>query len=533
MKRTTSLLLTLVLLMLAMTTALGETQLPISETPLTYTAMLGTQNDAMPDPNTMPYLVDVFERTGVTLDIETVPTAAIKERLATTFASSELPDAFINIVTDAEKLTYGSAGALLPVDEYLDYMPNFKRILEENPNVAAAVTMPDGHIYSIPQINYYSTWPGGGKHAASSVWINKTWLEQLGLEIPKTTDEFVEVMKAFKEKDPNGNGIADEIPLSYCYAGGVENSSSFMYGPFGIIGQGENKNVKDGKVFYAIQDERYVEAIKWANQLYTAGLIDPEAFTQDTGRYYSKGKDETMLYGCFIDWDGATVAGTERTMGENADYVALTPLIGPNGDQLWNNGPAGVNANYVVLSSTSENPEQLCAFFDFLYEPDESIQVLWGKFGMTTDKDGEGWVQYTLDNYDEYGSATLYIMQTTPRVINAYIDDEMVQKFTTLNKDSGVKSKKTDQNKYIISEVYGPYCVEEFYPNAILTEEENETVAIISTPIINAIKEKEIAWIMGQGDVEAEWESFNKELDALGIGTMVDVYQAALDRTKE
>ena len=77
------------------------------------------------------------------------------------------------------------------------------------------ITAPDGHIYSFPWIEEL----GAGKESIHSVndfpWINVEWLNKLGLKMPTTTEELKQVLIAFKTKDPNGNGKADEIPMSF------------------------------------------------------------------------------------------------------------------------------------------------------------------------------------------------------------------------------------------------------------------------------------------------------------------------------
>ncbi len=82
------------------------------------------------------------------------------------------------------------------------------------------ITAPDGNIYALPQVNecYHCMYQ-------QRMWIYKPWLDKLGLKMPTTTDEFYEVLKAFKTKDPNGNGKADEIPLS----GSIQASSSHLF----------------------------------------------------------------------------------------------------------------------------------------------------------------------------------------------------------------------------------------------------------------------------------------------------------------
>ena len=538
MKKLVALLLAVLMVMSAAAFAepvVSEPEMPLTDTPANYDAMIVLHGMDVGDPNEKSLYVAREEQTGVNIEWTVIPSTSQAERIATTFASGELPDLFANMLNNSDVLTYGMSGALLPISDYLEYMPNFSSILETMPDVKAAVTMPDGKIYGLPQINMWSVWPGNGVYQRSSVFINKNWLEKLNLEVPTTTDELIEVLRAFKEQDPNGNGIADEIPLSFVYNGWSEIPASFLYGPFGIIGMSYQLNVQDGKVFYAIQDERFVEAVKFINTLWNEGLIDSEAFTQDTKRYYAKGLEETDLYGMFIDWAGSSVVGNEKAVGTDGllntgdeTYIPIAPLTGPNGDCIWSNEPAGVNTNRLCIASTVENPELICRWADALYAPDSSIQELWGQFGTYNEKTEDGWMRIAAPNDV---NADEWLLESTTRQLPALVTNEMVAKYPTKFAD-GHMGMKSDEIKCQLAEITAPYAVKEYYPNVVLSAEANERIAVLWTPIKNAMIEQEVAWCTGEGDVEAEWPAFIESLNSMGLQEVVEIYQNALDATK-
>ena len=109
---------------------------------------------------------------------------------------------------------------LVPLDDYIEqYMPNYhSRLYLNDANVSIPAS--DGKMYYIGNltarnINHESHW-----------FINKTWLDKLNLEIPKTVDELTNVLRAFRDNDMNGNGEKDEIPMS---AGGLTNHIQGVY----------------------------------------------------------------------------------------------------------------------------------------------------------------------------------------------------------------------------------------------------------------------------------------------------------------
>ena len=108
---------------------------------------------------------------------------------------------------DAMILDYGTQGVLVPLEDMIPtYAPNVALLMQQKPAFKSLITAPDGHIYALAT-GAAAPWSDISWH----LHINNDWLERLGLEMPTTTDEFYEVLLAFKNSDPNGNGDADEI----------------------------------------------------------------------------------------------------------------------------------------------------------------------------------------------------------------------------------------------------------------------------------------------------------------------------------
>src|SRR5690625_3105658 len=156
------------------------------------------------------------EKTGVKINWEVVPEEGVEEQLNLILTSGDYPDVIMNMpVSPAQLRVYGEKGIFLSLNELIDkYGVQTKKMFEEMPIIEDSITTPEGDIYALPQVNecYHCTMP-------EKMRINKPWLDELSLDMPKTTEEFYEVMKAFKDEDPNGNGEADEIPLA-----GMKNS---------------------------------------------------------------------------------------------------------------------------------------------------------------------------------------------------------------------------------------------------------------------------------------------------------------------
>ena len=203
-------------------------------------------------------------------------------------ASGTLPDIIFGDIVFSDSDIVNNLSYFRPLDDYIDqYMPNLKAALEETPEMKKMSTFPDGKIYSLP-----ARLPSRPKASIQPI-INKAWLDQLGLDVPDNTDELYNVFKAFKEGDPNGNGKADEIPVS-----GSGNISIDLLNPFGITDiNGNSMMVIDNEpVFYPVT-ENYKEAIKWAHKLYAEGPHRPRDL--HAGQHHVHG--QTSEPGCGVN----------------------------------------------------------------------------------------------------------------------------------------------------------------------------------------------------------------------------------------
>lgn len=241
-----------------------------------------------------------------------------------------LPDGLFNAgMSDYDLLRYAKQGIIIPLENLIDkYMPNLQAVFEKYPEYRTMCTAPDGHIYSFPWIEQL----GAGKEAIQAIgdipYINKKWLDYLGLEVPTTTDELEQVLIAFRDhaddlkKEFQIDG--DVIPMSFIINNGDQDPAILING-FGE-GYGDTGDhfavTDDGEVIYTTVQEGYKEGIEWLHKLVTENLVDPEAFTQEWSTYVAKGKNHR--YGLCFTWDIANI-------DNNTDYVMLPALTGPTG----------------------------------------------------------------------------------------------------------------------------------------------------------------------------------------------------------
>ena len=134
--------------------------------------------------------------------------------------------------------------------------------------------------------------------------MNITWLDKLGLDFPETTEELESTLKAFKNRDPNGNGRADEIPMSGAVNTWMADVWYYLMTPH-IYNDGErflyyNSN---NEIDLAANKPEWRDGLRYAKRLYDQGLIDPQAFTQniDAGRAVMNGEEIVIgSYTCLL-----------------------------------------------------------------------------------------------------------------------------------------------------------------------------------------------------------------------------------------
>ncbi|WP_105614610.1 extracellular solute-binding protein [Vallitalea okinawensis] len=471
--------------------------------------VLGTVQEGSSEINPILYQ-DLEEKTNVHIEWEAVIEDAWKEKKGLLFASGDLPDIFIGagVLSNSDVLKYGTQGLLVPMEGLIDeYGLNLTKVFEEHPQVKLASIAPDGHIYGGPSFDR-----GFPITTSAPLYMNKEWLDTLNLEVPTTTEEFYHVLKAFKENDPNGNDKSDEIPLTF-----NNNNISDLFGSFGVVDDHKTHiAVNDGKVVYTAVLSEYKEAITYFNRLFQEGLIDPEAFTQDGSVLKGKTKGEERIIGAFQSWRST---GWRRSEEDN-DYVAISPLAGPNGDQLWPLMGSKVARGGGVITSQCEVPEIAMRWIDALYEPDFAVQAsLQYYIGVHMEKNDDDTLSITKipergnkedDKYFPWNGHRVFVM-------------------TKSNGDRFIDKPAHIIEKQELDQLYNAYYPEETYPDVFFTLEENERISQLSADINTYANENYARWMM-EGGIDEEWDDYVEKLYDMGLDEYIKIYQSALDR---
>ena len=489
-----------------------------------------SKNASAKDYNDMDIMQTLYEDTNVFVEWENVSESIYAEQKNLIFSNTNnRPDAIYHAgMSASEIIRYASRKVLLPISDYLEYMPNFSRILEERPDIRKQITnVEDGKIYSLPRVEEM-----GLLQNPNLLFLNKNWtLEAIeagavsGLTaedvkdgIRLTAAQMESLLTYFLNNDMNGNGQNDERPMTFVYNNWQGNQCD-LYGMFGLNDNTDHRVIVDGKVTYTVLDDRFKEATQFINGWVKKGLIDEVSFEQTQDNFLANGKG-TELYGAFYWWESETV------VSDPENYVVCQPLVGPNGDQTIcvSNNPEVGTGELVVFAGTP-NVEVLLTYFDRYYDPMISAQINYGPIGIVYEEELDENGMLVQKELPEDKTADELRLENAPLGI-CYLSDYAWENVVHMEPRAQLRLERLEA----YATPYVPTGVQPV-PNLQFTQEELNTLTLYETNIVNYINQHLITWLRN-GLTDADWEAFKTELlsTRVGLNEVRKVYQAAYDR---
>ena len=481
------------------------------------------------DYNNMEFFKALEAATNVHIDFECFPASSYNDQKNIMLTTGDYPDGYFgyNTLSMADLNEYGPMGVFIPVDDLIDqYCPNYKKnVLEAFPTMDGMTTaLSDGKKYSWGTVNESPV-----RDYPDNLYINKQWLDNLNLEVPTTIEEYYDVLKAFKEQDANGNGDPnDEIPYTFLAINHINGYGSF----FGAYGHAEAFNgaggalnhfiVEDGKVIYEPITEEWKTAVKELGKFVQDGLWDQEGFVQDGDMYTGKLNNPTAIVGSAYTWSASS-------FGDNSgQYIPLAPLKATATSQ-----PPQVHKrqNHVSFLATGfsitnkcKNPEILAQWVDLFYDEAMTILAYRGP-QRVTEIDANGVFHYDESPAADGASFGTVTMNESPfdGTPKCMTNDIAMNKIVT----ETMPNDKAD----VIAEYYINQPASVTLPNMQYTDEESILVSDYGTSIQNYVEGCLADWMLGNKDIDADWDSYLAQLETLKVQEFIGVMQAAYDRT--
>ena len=454
------------------------------------------------------------EKTNIRINWEVLPDDQYLVSMQTRLASAQnLPD--ILRVPGGDPTYYGQMGLLIPMNDLIDqYAPNIQWYFNEKyPITGKLMRSGDGNYYDIAPIIVESS------HTMPNyLMIRKDWLDVVGKDVPTTTDEWLDVLRAFKEMDANGDGDpSNEIPFSgdplfFCGAFGLHLWSSTWQGGFFTD--------DEGKVYYQFTDDRMVDLLAFLNTMWNEGLIDPDYGNPSADTLLSKFMRN--IVGSMNNWPDYGIGWPQRMAAEypNVDLVPVVPPIGPNGDQSQE-GYGSVDSGFAGISKDCANPEAAIKVMDYMWSEEGRIMLAYGIEGKTYDMvDGVPVLNETvLHNPDGLGASDVL------RTYGAWPTIPWVQQ-----EGCYLQMMASDPDWANAADTcLAPYYVEPF-PWMLATKEEQEQLSVMLNDI-NTYREEQITkFIRGERSLDT-FDAFKLEMEGLGLEQVLAIKQAQWDRT--
>ena len=502
---------------------------PLSEK-VTVTGTISYPSGTEEDPNKRTIFKRLEEETNVHVEWTAISNDQWGDKITLNMANpSTLTDFVFNAsFSNSDLIRYADQGVIIPVEEYIDNnMPNLKNVFDKYPEYRKMCEDENGHIWALPWIEQL----GSEKTAIQTVgnnmtYINQKWLDFLGLETPKTVDEFEAVLLAFKDH-------ASELQSEFGIDGSIipmscimnDQDPSLLINGFGE-GYGDNDLgqhiavTDEGKVISTATTDGFKKGMEWLNKLYNEGLIDPECFTQDWSTYVAKGKSHR--YGVCFTWDVANIDNIN-------DFVPLAALQADTKNVTPMNGSftSGFDRGRCVLTAKCDNPAFVCAWLDLMYDPFQSPQNNWGTYGeddefdifeLSTNDKGEKMLKHAA-----LGDASPVEVREAECVGGPLaILDEYYGVYVTCPDDAQYRLDWIKE--YYTNDMHCKYV----YPNVFMTADDTEKLTAIQTDLISYINSSRSNFVMN-GVTDASWEEYKNQVNAYGLEDYLSIYQKYFD----
>lgn len=423
-------------------------------------------------------------------------------------------------------------GIIIELNDVIDqYMPNYKKLLEENPQVAKTLMDDEGRYLYFTVINPLNS---NLEKVAVTWWglmMRQDWLDNVGAEVPTTMDEWYEVLTLFKDGDPNGNGEADEIPFDAGSAG----INLFM--PAFDIQNGVYVNPETGKVGYGQYTENYKAYLETMAKWYAEGLIQ-NVFKDETGAP-ADSADPNLYADLAGSWKGLSNYWEQRLpqvqeKNPNADFVAVQWPKDAAGNIYADDYGMGYGDRYTaVISVDCKNVEAAARLIDTMYTEEGTNCTTWGT--IEGDPINTGWTQghgtYTVDE-----NGVKHETEWANQITENFYDGAFPNKFRYAMSHVSFPRwgaadylAATREEEYVNSAMMWAEASNALeYPNAIvLSTDAQKAVAEIDN-MGTYISEMTYKFITGQEPL-TNFDTYMDTLQRMGIEDLIALYQEAYD----
>jgi putative aldouronate transport system substrate-binding protein len=430
---------------------------------------------------------------------------------------SNLPD--IMFVPDSmSAYQLGQDGLIIPLEDLIaQNAPNLKAYMDANPTYKAFYTQPDGHIYSFGA----SSLSVNDLVITQALMIRQDWLDKLGLKAPVTIDDWHTVLSAFKTRDPNGNGKADEIPLSLYSFNDTGLGYLAAFAPaFGLPAAfGDFWYDASGKVFHVKSSPQYRNLLETLSRWNTEGLIDLELGRSEANQ---NAQFATGLVGATASLTSYQTQMNGYTASiPGASWTLAPPPAPAAGSKLEITKRTSFYGNWSITKNCKD-PVAAIKFYDYLFSAKGQIDNLWGIEGQT----------YTMVNgkpqYNDFalknpnGLSVYEVVRSLGAYTILYLDTAEVYEQINSSNPTAINFEKSFINSRV-----------EPFPTVTLTNDQQRVMDTVWTDLNTYIEESLGSFWTGQTALnDASWNAYLNQINSLGMPQIIALKQSILDKTR-
>ncbi len=499
------------------TTPQAQTEAQYPKSITYWTALNANVAATMKNYNEIAAYKELEKITGTKVEFQHPPVGQEKDQFNLMIASGKLPDVIEYGWNAAPKGADSliKEKRILRLNELIDkHAPNLSKLLKEKPEFRKLITTDEGNIYVMPFLY--------GDEMLSVVngpAIRKDWLDKLGLKVPQTISEWENVLVAFRDKDPNGNGRKDEIPLLFTVHPSNEIELSHMLvGAWGITNEFYQEN---GKVKFGPMQPEYKEFLTTMARWYKEGLLDRDYATTD-----SKLKDAKVTghqVGVMNAYAGSGIGRYIPLLKGSNPEATLAGLPYPSAKEgqkalgQYSYPFTGIGA---AVSATAANPEQIVKWLDYKFGQEGHMLFNFGIEGQSY-KMENGYPKYmdvVLNNPDKLPIAQAMAKFFQASYSGPFVQDKRyIEQFYTMpeQRDAQKTWMQADHSKLM--------------PPITLSAEESSKTASIMNDVKTYRDEMFGKFIMGSEPI-ANFDKFVSTIKGMGIEEAIKARQTALDR---
>ncbi len=505
---------------------------PISEETLEFT-MFRTSMPNVEDFQTNDFTKYMEDLTNIKFTFESASRDDRKEKLNMEFNTDTYPDVIMHYAPDAAKWGV-EEGILIQLDDLIyENMPNY---VEKMGDYIDQTRQTDGHIYQIAGLNDCYHCMYGRK-----MWVNTHYLEEMGVDVPETTQEFYDVCKKFVETYP------DKIAIGGASSGWYVDFVAWLMGSF-TLDSGEYGKIAltpEGKMISAATTDEWREGLRYIKSLYDIGAIYDGNFTQDAEqlRTIMNQEDVPVLFVPF----GTISDGIDADANNEVyrQYQCIAPLEGPDGTRLTPYFKySGLEEGSVSITDHCSNPAAVLRWVDYFFSEkgdisaqfgaDEGTDWVWEPNDGSVGLNGEP-AMYKIADDKQY-SSDVQNHDWQDLVVRYAPADYRLGAATDPDVDLGTTAGLEKLLYLATKEKMEPYGQNpengdlDVLPSLKFTADEASDLQTIQVEVQNYINSSKVEFITGVKSLDDDWDTYLEELDNCGLQTMIEYYQAAYDR---